>query len=88
MQKPPRVVAERRGEKMKVVYPELIGSLARKSITKIRIANALGISQRTLYSKLTGATDFTFSEANKIQQQFFPDVPIDKLFCRSDEQGA
>lgn len=73
---------------MKVVYPELIGSLARKSITKTRVASALGISQRALYSKLTGATDFTLSEANIIQKQFFPDMSTEKLFCRADDRGA
>lgn len=73
---------------MKVIYPELIGGLAMRSITKTKVAETLGISPRTLYSKLVGETEFTLSEANVIQRQFFPDVRQDKLFRRSDDQGA
>lgn len=73
---------------MKVVYPELIGGLARRSITKTKVAETLGISPRTLYSKLVGETEFTLPEANLIQQQFFPDMRQDRLFRRSDNHGA
>lgn len=59
-----------------------------RSITKTKVAETLGISPRTLYSKLVGETEFTLSEANVIQRQFFPDVRQDKLFRRSDDQGA
>lgn len=44
---------------MRVVYPELIGGLAKQSITKSKVAETLGITPRTLYSKLSGDTDFT-----------------------------
>lgn len=73
---------------MKVVYPELIGGLAKRSITKTKVAETLGISPRTLYSKLVGETEFTLSEANVIQRQFFPDMKQDRLFRRSDDQGT
>lgn len=71
---------------MRVVYPELVGGLARNSIKKVDVAEALGISPRTLYSKLVGDTDFTLSEANIIQRQFFPDMDQETLFKRADDQ--
>ncbi len=64
---------------MRVIYPELIGGLAKKSIKKGDVAKALGISPRTLYSKLVGDTDFTLSEANILQRQFFPDMDKETL---------
>ena len=73
---------------MRVVYPNLIGGLARNSITKVEVASALGISTRTLYSKLVGETDFTLSEANLIQRRFFPSMDQETLFQRADEQGV
>lgn len=73
---------------MKVVYPELVSGLARNSITKTKVAEALGISPRTLYSKLVGNTEFTLSEANIIQNRFFPDVEMDDLFRQADDRGA
>ena len=72
---------------MRVVYPELVGGLARNSIKRKEVATALGITPRTLYSKLVGETDFTLSEANLIQHRFFPDMDKDVLFKRADDQG-
>ena len=71
---------------MRVIYPELIGGLAKKSVKKGDVAKALGISPRTLYSKLVGDTDFTLSEANILQRQFFPDMDHETLFKRADDQ--
>lgn len=73
---------------MRVVYPELVGALAKNSITRVKVAEALGISPRTLYSKLVGETDFTLSEANAIQRQFFPDMDQETLFKRTDNQDT
>lgn len=71
---------------MTVVYPELIGEMAKRQLTRVQVAKAIGVSTRTLYSKLTGETDFTLSEAKTIHNQFFPDVPQDSLFFRPDER--
>lgn len=67
---------------MRILYPELIGGLAKRSIKKSEVAKAVGISPRTLYAKLTGNTDFTLSEANSIHALFFPDMDKDTLFRR------
>lgn len=88
MHKPPLMVEREVMIYMRVVYPELIGCLAKNSIKKVDVAEALGISPRTLYSKLVGDTDFTLSEASTIQRQFFPDMDQETLFKRADDKGT
>lgn len=67
---------------MNTIYPELVGEMAKRSYKKIEVAKIIGVSPRTLYSKLIGETDFTLSEANEIQRQLFPDMNKDDLFRR------
>lgn len=69
---------------MVVAYPELVGEMAKRSLTRTSVAKELGISSRALYSKLTGKTDFTLSEANVIHAVFFPDMDKDTLFARAE----
>lgn len=75
-------------KEMIVAYPELIGEMAKRKLTRTSIAESIGISTRTLYSKLMGTTDFTLSEANKIHATFFPDIEKDRLFARTDQQDS
>lgn len=56
----------------------------RSGVKKKDIAQLLGVSGKTLWNKLRGASDFTFGEAAKIKNRFFPDVPIEQLFERED----
>lgn len=64
-------------------YTELVSEMAKRRITRVAVANCLGISSRTLYSKIMGETDFTLSEANAIHATFFPDMDKDTLFARA-----
>ena len=41
-----------------------------------------GYRAKTIWNKLRGANDFTFGEAVKIKNRFFPEVPIEQLFER------
>jgi len=67
---------------MYVVYPTLIGEIAKRGIKKSAIAKQLGISERTLYNKLSGAVSFTWDEAIEINSCFFPDFDPMSLFAR------
>jgi len=71
---------------MDCLYPNLIGEIARRGIKKRVIATTVGIENRTLYNKLAGKTDFSYDEAHKIQSVFFPDMSVDTLFLRKDQQ--
>ena len=68
---------------MKPAYPVFAGELAKRGYTKSAMAKKIGVSQRTFYSKFFGNTEFTFSEAITIQQEFFPDIDIAHLFTKS-----
>lgn len=65
---------------MEQTYPVLVGEIAKRGIKKRAIANAIGTSDRTLYSKLRGETAFTWPEVVVIRGTFFPDVSADELF--------
>lgn len=54
----------------------------RSGVMKKDIAQLLGVSPKTIWNKLRGANDFTFGEAVKIKNRFFPEVPIEQLFER------
>lgn len=73
---------------MVAAYPELVGEMAKRGLTRTSIAKRLGISTRALYSKLAGDTDFTLSEASTIHTAFFSDVDKESLFARADKQNS
>ncbi len=68
-----------------VAYPELVGAMAKRKLTKVAVARKIGINPRTLYAKLNGETDFTLSEANAIHAAFFSDIDKETLFSRSED---
>lgn len=69
---------------MQVVYPTLIGEIAKRGIKKSVIAERLGISKRALYNKLYGIAPFTWPEVQEINQCFFPDFDPPTLFAKAD----
>jgi len=50
-----------------VLYPNLEAELARAGIDKKELANVIGKSKNTLYSRLNGKTELTLSEARIIR---------------------
>lgn len=71
-----------------IIYPELVGAMAKKKLPRTVVAKKIGINPRTLYSKLNGKTDFTLSEANAIHSAFFSDMDKETLFSRADQDSA
>lgn len=69
---------------MPVIYPTLIGEIARRGIRKCVIAERLNISERALYNKLSGLSSFTWEEVCAIKDCFFPDMDQASLFTRAD----
>lgn len=70
---------------MIVVYPTLIGEIAKRGIKKSAIAKHLGISERALYNKLSGRASFTWEEVIAINTRFFPDFGPTSLFARAEQ---
>lgn len=60
-------------------YPVLAGKIAERGIRQTVIAARLGINVKTLYNKMYGDSEFTWSEAYTIRQEFFPDVDYVEL---------
>ena len=65
-------------------YPILVGEIAKRGIKKTAIAKQLGISERTLYNKLSGNVSFTWDEVIAINSCFFPDFDPTQLFARAE----
>ena len=66
---------------MYIRYPNLASEIAKRGIKKRVIAERLGVSERTLYSKMTGKVEFTWPETCTINAIFFPDMEKDVLFA-------
>lgn len=62
------------------MYPNLRAEMARKNITTEAIAEALDIDPRTARKKLSGESQFTIVECQKVNDTFFPDCDLDYLF--------
>lgn len=71
-----------------VYYPNLVSAMAVREIKSDTVANALGISGKAFRNKMSGKTEFKFKEAEKIQEQFFSDIPILDLFKRAAQGSA
>lgn len=71
---------------MRTAYPMLVGEIAKRGIKKSSIAKHIGISDRTLYNKMSGAVSFTWDEVVAINACFFPDLDKNALFARADQQ--
>lgn len=68
---------------MAIKYPTLTGKIAERGISKAKIADAIGVSPRSLRNKMDGNTNFTWDEVCIIQERFFPDMQMKDLFSRS-----
>jgi len=68
----------------KAKYRVLLALINDRGIRKTAIARRLGITSKTLYLKLRGKTGFIYEEARIIQEGFFPDIPLERLFSVSE----
>lgn len=62
------------------MYNNLEAEIARKKIKKTIIARFIGKTYNTLNLKISGKYPFTYDEALKIQEEFFPECDFKKLF--------
>lgn len=64
----------------------LLNVLDEKSITYSQLAEAIGYKRyATVSEKVNGKTKFTFDEALKIKNVFFPEYDLEYLFYSEDE---
>ena len=65
----------------------LNNELRRKNITQNAVARMIGVTDKTLTNKLSGATEFTVNEAFLIRKNLLPEFTMAYLFA-TDEKGA
>lgn len=68
------------------MYRNLKAEMVRRGIEVEDLAKLLGVSSRTMYSKINGKSDWRWSEIKAITEKFFPDADISQLFSTVDEE--
>lgn len=58
----------------------LVAEMARNNINNSDIAKCIGCTERTVRNKIDETTAFTYSEAIKIRNTFFPKLETEYLF--------
>ena len=59
----------------------LRAEMARNGIQKKEMAEAISITEKTLFNKIYGHTQFTAREMLAIKDTFFPDMDLEYLFA-------
>lgn len=65
------------------MFANLCTELKRKGITNRAVANLIGCSEKTLWNKLSGTTEFTLSEVLLINENLLPEFELRYLFKRT-----
>lgn len=65
-------------------FPILEAEISKNGLVKKEIAEKIGLTPRAFSRKLTGKSDFWYSEIQGIRK-LFPDYSIEQLFSSSDE---
>lgn len=65
------------------MYHNLVHELKKKNITNKVVAELIGISEKTFYNKVSGATEFTLTEAMSINDNLLPEFKLGYLFTRT-----
>jgi len=62
--------------------------MVRSDVKPKDIASLLQVRDATIYDKLNGHYEFSFSEALKIKRRYFPNLDLEYLFANSENQTA
>jgi len=68
-----------------VLFPVLIGEMAKREVSKKAMADSVGLCSRAMNNRLNGKIPFTWPEVRAIRKNFFPDIPLEKLFTQADQ---
>ena len=64
------------------MYRNLEAEIVRNNLSREVIAKAIGRTYNTFNLKLNGKSPFTYDEALVIQEKFFPEIDLKKLFSK------
>jgi plasmid maintenance system antidote protein VapI len=66
----------------------MVYELRRKNITNKAVAELINASEKTVVNKLNGTSEFTVSEAMKINVNLLPEFKLSYLCCVTDSHTA
>ena len=61
--------------------------MTRRNVTYRDIQGVLHCSEKTVYNKLSGVTDFTYSEVKAIRDNLFPGYNLEYLFDFDEDRN-
>ncbi|MDE7094433.1 MAG: hypothetical protein K2O52_05940 [Oscillospiraceae bacterium] len=70
------------------MFPVLEHEIKARRIKKKEISKLLGVQPRTFSKKLNGEILFSLDEAIKIHENWFENIPIEKLFQKKNLNGG
>lgn len=70
---------------MQILYTNLRSVMAAKGVTIETMAKYLGVHRNTVAQKLNGESEFSFSQAEQLQEGLFPEYAARYLFHRDTE---
>lgn len=70
------------------MFPNIRAEMARKGLTATSMAKNLKINERTLGNKLSGKSEFTWTEVNRIKTMFFPNCSLEYLFEQDNSEKS
>ena len=59
--------------------------MKQENVSRADIQELLGVSEKTVRNKISGETDFTWEEARKVRNSFFPKDDFNELFEQTDK---
>jgi transcriptional regulator with XRE-family HTH domain len=62
------------------MFKNLRAEMARRDLSGKKVAEVIGIAQKTFSNKMIGKSEFTRSEMIKMQSVFFEGLSLDYLF--------
>lgn len=60
--------------------------LLSKGVSTLAVAKLLGVTEKTAYNKIMGNSEFYFSEAVKITDNFLPEYSLRYLFSEAEAE--
>lgn len=70
------------------MYGNLRDELRRKNISQRAVANLLNCTEKTVFNKISGATEFTIGEAFLIHKNLLPEFGMEYIFSSSSAPSA
>lgn len=62
------------------MYRFLRAEMVKSNIPVYKLAQEIGVAEKTLRNKLNGETDFTWKEALKVRKIVNPEMELEELF--------